>query len=609
MSTAKPTIKTTMLALCIWATTYAFRRWLALVAVLGTMLLKTGIDLLKPWPMVFLVDYVLQQKTAPPALKTLIDWLPGAPTTSNLILWSVAATIVIFLLGWLAQVADAYANISFGQRIVYDLAADLFAKLQHLSLRFHSSKSVGDNIRRVTSDCNCVSVIVKDAVLPLVSAVVTLVMMFAILWRIDPTLTLLSIAIVPYMALIFFIYAKPMMERGWQQQEIEGRGFDIVEQTFAAIPIVQAFGRERENERRLHVNLNESLVATLSLTNVQLQFKILMGLATAVGTAGVLWIGARHGLAGTMSIGTILLFLSYLGSLYTPLESIMYTSSIVQSAAGSARRVLEILHAEQEIADRPGAISLPRMSGRVQFENVTVGYEPGRPALRDVALDVRAGETIALVGPTGAGKSTLVSLVLRFLDPWQGRVLIDGKDLREVKLESLRSQVAIVSQEPFLFPLSIAANIAYGSPQATRAQIEAAAKAANADAFIQRLPQNYDTLVGERGATLSGGERQRLAIARALLKDAPILILDEPTSALDAETEDSLLHALRVLMKDRTTFIIAHRLSTIRWADRIVVLKAGQIAEIGTEKELLAQGGLYAGFYKTQNTQDPVKHE
>jgi ATP-binding cassette subfamily B protein len=600
MNTAKP-VSSSMPGLCLWATRYAFRRWIALASVLGTMLLRTAIDLLKPWPMVFLVDHVLQNKATPPTLQKVIDWLPGAGTTNNLILWSVAATIIIFLLGWLAQVADAYTNISFGQRIVYDLAADLFAKLQHLSLRFHASKSVGDNIRRVTSDCNCVSVIVKDAVLPLISALVGLVMMFVILWRIDATLTLLSIAIVPYMALIFFLYAKPMMERGYEQQEIEGRGFDIVEQTFAAIPIVQAFGREPDNELRLKTNLNQSLAATLSLTKVQLQFKLLMGLATAVGTTGVLWIGARHGLAGTMSIGTILLFLSYLSSLYTPLESIMYTSSIVQSAAGSARRVLEILHAEQEIADRPGAIALPRARGHVQFENVTVGYERGRPALSDIVLDVREGETIALVGTTGAGKSTLVSLVPRFLDPWQGRVLLDGKDLREVRLKTLRSQVAIVSQEPFLFPLSISANIAYGSPQATRHQIESAAKAANADAFIQRLPENYNTIIGERGATLSGGERQRLAIARALLKDAPILILDEPTSALDAETEDSLLHALRVLMKNRTTFIIAHRLSTVRWADRIVVLKAGQIAEVGTENELLAQGGLYAGFYKSQN--------
>jgi len=601
MSKEKPIVNATMSGLSFWALGYAFRRGLALVSVVATMLLKTGIELLKPWPMVFLIDYVLQQKAAPQAVKVFIDWLPGTPTTSNLILWSVTATFVIFLLGWVIEMADAYANISFGQRIVYDLAADLFAQLQHLSLQFHANKSVGDNIRRVTSDCNCVSVIVKDAVLPLISAVVTLVVMFIILWRIDPTLTLLSIAIVPYMALVFFIYAKPMMEHGYEQQEIEGRGFNIVEQTFAAIPIVQAFGRETENERRLQSNLNENFVATLSLTRVQLQFKVLMGLATAVGTAGVLWIGARHGLAGTMSVGTILLFLSYLGSLYTPLQSIMYTSAIVQSAAGSARRVLEILCAVTEISDTPGAMVLSRVAGHVQFENVTVGYEPGRPALSAVTLDVRAGERIALVGATGAGKSTLVSLIPRFLDPKQGRVLIDGKDLREVRLKSLRSQVAIVSQEPFLFPGSIASNIAYGAPHASRQQIEAAAKAANADAFVARLPDRYDTVIGERGATLSGGERQRLAIARALLKDAPILILDEPTSALDAETEDALLRALRVLMKNRTTFIIAHRLSTVRWADRIVVLNAGEIVEVGTEQELLGKDGAYMGFYKAQN--------
>ncbi|MDB6057791.1 MAG: transporter related [Verrucomicrobiales bacterium] len=594
-----PPTTNTIPSLCRWALGYAFRRWLALTSVLGTMLLKTGVELLKPWPMVFLVDYVLQHKAATPALQRLVDQLPGASTTSNLILWSVAATAFLFVLSWIVEVADAYANVTFGQRIVYDLAADLFAKLQRLSLRFHAGKSVGDNIRRVTSDCNCVSVIVKDAMLPMVTAVVTLVLMFIILWRNDPTLTLFSMAIVPLMGLAFFIYAKPMIERGSRQQEIEGRAFGIVEQTFAAIPIVQAYGLEPANERRLQTNLNESFAATMSLTNVQLQFKLLIGTATSVGTAGVLWIAGRHGLAGTMSVGTILLFLSYLGSLYTPLQSIMYTSSVVQSTAGSARRVLEVLQAQEEIADQPNALALPPIRGRVQFENVTVGYQPARPVLHNITLDVHPGETIALIGASGAGKSTLISLVPRFLDPGQGRVLIDGKDIRDVQLKTLRYQVAIVSQEPFLFPISIAANIAYGSPQATRAQIEAAAKVANADSFIQRLPKQYDTIIGERGATLSAGERQRLSIARALLKDAPILILDEPTSALDAETEAALLQALRQLTKNRTTFLISHRLSTARLADRIVVMNAGQIAEVGTEAELLARQGLYFTLYNS----------
>jgi ATP-binding cassette subfamily B protein len=597
MNKNQPTVR----GLYLWALGYSFRRWPALLTVLATMLLKTGVELLKPWPLIVLIDYVLQHKPTTPALQNLIDKLPGGTSTNNLILWSVGATILIFLIGWLVEVADAYANITFGQRMVYDLAADLFAKLQHLSLGFHAKKSVGDNIRRVTSDCNCVSVIAKDAMLPMLTAAVTLVTMFAILWRNDPRLTLFSIAVVPLMGAAFFLYARPMIERGAQQQEIEGRGFGIVEQTFAAIPIVQAFGLERANQRRLQTNLSESFAATMLLTNVQLRFKLLIGFATAIGTAGVLWIGARHGLAGTVSVGTIILFLSYLGSLYTPLQSIMYTSSVVQSSAGSAKRVLEVLHADAEIADSPDAVTLSRVRGHVQFEHVTVGYESNRPVLHDVTLDVRLGETIALVGATGAGKSTLVSLIPRFLDPSQGRVLIDGNDVRDVRLKTLRSQIAVVSQEPFLFPMSIAANIAYGSPQATRAQIEAVAKAANADAFIRRLPQQYDTIVGERGATLSAGERQRLAIARALLKDAPILILDEPTSALDAETEDTLLKALRELMKDRTTFIIAHRLSTVRCADRIVVMEGGKIAEIGTETELLALRGIYLAF-ETGNT-------
>jgi len=410
----------------------------------------------------------------------------------------------------------------------------------------------------------------------------------------NPALTLVSLSVVPVMILAFRLYSRPMLERGYAQAEAEGQLYTVVEGTLAAIPVVQAFGAEERADRRLESATADIQRAAVAATSVQLKFKILIGLATATGTAAILWIGAHNALSGDLSVGTLLVFLSYLGSLYSPLEGLMYAPSTVQTAAGSARRVLEILEAEEEVRDRPGARALGVVRGHVRVEDVTFGYETGQPVLRGVSLEARPGETVAIVGPTGVGKSTLVGLVPRFFDPWAGRVTVDGCDVRDVQLKTLRHQVALVLQEPFLFPLTIAENIAYGRPEATRAQVESAARAANAHAFIERLPAGYDTMVGERGATLSGGERQRVAIARALLKDAPILILDEPTSALDAETEASLLQALERLMEGRTTLIIAHRLSTIRRADRIVVLEDGGVQEIGTHEELLARQGVYS---------------
>ncbi len=587
--------------LCFWALKYALHRRSAFAAVLLSLLVKVGLDVLKPWPMIFLLEYVLRDRPKPPMVSWLIRMLPGGGSPEILAAWSVVGTVLIFLLSWIAGVVATYGNINLGQRITYDLAGDLFAKLQQLSLHFHARKSVGDNIRRVTADCTCVSVIVKDALLPVVSSIVTLVLMFGILWNKDSQLTLLSLGVVPFMMWIFVRYANPMMERSYQQQEAEGKIYEVVEQTFASIPVVQAFNREESNERWLSRTTREALATTLAVTQVQLRFKMLMGLATALGTAAVLWVGAQHTLGGHLSnVGIIILFLSYLSSLYGPLEAIMYTSSTLQGAMGSARRVWEVLGTETEVADRAGAYQLQLTRGHVQFEDVTFGYEPGRPVLQRINLSVEPGQTIAIVGATGAGKSTLISLLPRFFDPWQGRISIDGHDLRNLSLKSLRQQISIVLQEPFLFPISLAENIAYARPEASSQEIEAAAKAANAHDFIVRLPQGYETVLGERGATLSGGERQRISIARALLKNAPILLLDEPTSALDVETEQSFLQAVERLTKGRTTFIIAHRLSTVRRASRIIVLHNGVLTESGSHNALLQKGGFYAELHKLQ---------
>jgi ATP-binding cassette subfamily B protein/subfamily B ATP-binding cassette protein MsbA len=576
------------------------RRWKGLIAVLATMVLGTGISVLKPWPMKIVVDNVLSNKPMPRGLANAVDWLPGAGDREVLLAWCLGGMLIIYLLTWVLGVASSLATITFGRGMVYDLAADLFGHLERLSLRFHRRNPIGDTIRRVTADSNCVATIVQDALLPVVSSTFSLVAMFAMMWRLDRALTLLALVVVPYMVLVFRRYSGPMLDRGYEQQEAEGQLYDVAEQTLSAIPVVQAFRREEQADRRFRAMTDAVVTANLATTRVQLWFRILMGLATAGGTAAILWVGATHVLDGRLTIGTILVFLSYLGSLYGPLQSLMYTSATIQDAAGSARRVFEILGTESEVRDPPGASTLTRVRGHLCFEHVDFGYEPERPVLRDVCLEARPGQTVAIVGPTGSGKSTLVGLVPRFFDPWQGRVTLDGHDLRSLRLRDLRAHVALVPQEPFLFPTSVAENIAYGRPGAGRAAVEAAAAAAGADGFIRRLPRGYDTVLGERGGTLSGGERQRLAIARALLIDAPVLILDEPTSALDGETEAEVMAALARLMAGRTTLIVAHRLSTIRRADRIVVLRDGRLVESGTHRDLLASGGLYRRLHELQ---------
>ena len=595
-----PKVDTSILRLVGWLGTYALRRRGALLVVFGTMLLKVGLDVLKPWPMKVLVDHALGDRPAAGAIAAIVALLPGAATREGLVTWSVLGTIVLFLLGWALGVATKYANIGFGQRMVYDLAGDLFGHLQRLSLRFHARKSVGDTIRRVTTDSGCASVIVEHALLPVITSLVSLVAMFSVMWRLEPRLTLLSLLVVPYMVVVLQRYMQPMLERSYEQEEADGELYNVVERTLSAIPVVQAFGREKDNDRRFERQAHATVRASLRSASVGVRFSVLTSLATTAGSAMVIWYGAQSVIEGRLTVGGILVFLAYLAGLYGPIETLMYFPSTTQGAAGSARRVLEILETRREVADLPGARAIDSVQGHVRFDEVTFGYDRERAILEGVTLEARPGDILAIVGPTGAGKTTLVSLLPRFYDAWQGRVLIDGHDVRTVRLRDLRAQISLVLQEPVLFPLSLADNIAYARPAASRDEIEAAARAANAHDFIARLPQGYDTMVGERGATLSGGERQRISIARALLKNAPILILDEPTSAVDAGTEASLIDALERLMRGRTTFVIAHRLSTIRHASQILVLEHGEVVERGTHPELLARAGLYARLHALQ---------
>ena len=569
-----------------------------LAIALGAMLASVALDVLRPWPMKVLVDHVLGQEAIPPALGAILR-MSGGDGPGGLLAGVAVATVAIFLLGTVSSMAQTVASVRLGQRMVYDLAGDLFLHLQRLSLVFHSRRPVGDMIARVTGDPYAVQMLVNGALLPLLGSVVTLASMFVIMWRLEPTLTLLALAVVPFLALAMHVFGGPMRARARERLDLEGVLVASVQQTLAAIPVVQAFAREHAEHERFRQQARATVRAYERQTLADMSFKLFVGLVTAVGTAAVIWLGGRYALDGRLTVGDILIFVTYLASLYGPLSSMTYTASTLQHAAASADRIAEILETPSDVPERPDALDV-RVRGHVRYEHVTFGYEPDRPVLRDVSLDVAPGDVVAIVGPTGAGKTTLVGLLLRFFDPAAGRVTIDGHDVRDVRLRSLREQIAIVLQEPFIFPVTVADNIAYGRRGASADEIATAAADANAAEFIERLPDRYDTVVGERGMTLSGGEKQRLAIARAFLKRAPILILDEPTSALDARTETGLLDALDRLVKGRTTFVIAHRLSTIRRADRIVVLDDGGIVEQGSHDALLARGGLYARLWGHQ---------
>jgi ATP-binding cassette subfamily B protein len=587
---------------CLRMLKYARPQLVQLVSLLAVISGSVLLDALKPWPMKLILDSVIGRRELPKQVAWL-HGLPGADSAAGLLGWLTGATVALFLAGWTLRLGQSYLETLAGAKMTYRVGAALFAHVQRLSLRFHRRASTGDLVKRILTDSGSIRDLVISVLIPLFTSLLSLAAMFVVMARLDFRLALLAIAVAPLLALCVRYCLGPMEARTYKQYELQGAIMSLAEQTLSALPVVRAYSREADEDERFAALHRESDRAYLDALRAQMKFKIGSSAVLAIGTAAVMLVGGYHVLTNQLSIGGMLVFLSYLTSLYAPMETLAYLSQSYASAAAGARRLADIFEEPDEVPE-PSHLLIPGdrpVRGHIQFENVTYAYEPGRPVLCNIHFETTAGETIALVGKTGAGKSTLVSLIPRFFDPYAGRVLLDGHDLREFQLSDLRSRIGVVLQEPFLFPLTIAENIAYGRPGASRDQVAAAAEAAQADAFIQDLPDGYDTVLGERGATLSGGERQRLSIARALLKDAPVLILDEPTSALDAETEQAMLSAIERLIEGRTTFIIAHRLSTIRRADRIMVLDHGRVAESGSHHDLLNRGGIYARMVDLQS--------
>lgn len=585
---------------------YPLLQWRSLIAILSLTAGTSVIVTLQPWPMKILVDYALGQASIPPLVRSLIGFNLSPP---QLIIIAAVSSLGLYIISAALDTSLNWAWSAIGQGMVYSLSEKLFYRLQRLSLLFHNQRTVGDSLSRLTGDVYCGYTLFSTSLISPVQHLLTLFTIGIVAWNLNPLLTLLTLAVAPMMGGSALVFGSRIKRRTRLNREAKSRLTSFVHQTITAIPMIQAFSRESYNTEQFKHMAVDAVVISQRETLLKSVYGLANGTVTTVGNAIVLYVGGQQVLSGFISVGSLLVFLAYLQSIQAAFMGLFSIYGTLQSVEANIDRVLEILDAKDSVQDAPGAKPLPARlvgtQGHVCLEKVTFGYEPDYPILQDITLEARPGETIALVGATGAGKSTLVSLIPRFFDPWQGRICFDGVDIRGIQLQSLRSQIALVLQEPFLLPLSVAQNIAYGRPKASLEAIVAAAKAAKADEFIRQLPQGYDTVLSERGAILSGGQKQRLAIARALLKDAPVLILDEPTSALDAHTEALLLEALERLMQGRTVFIIAHRLSTILRADRIVVLEQGKIVEMGTHQELLAAAGFYKRLHSLQFPEPP----
>ncbi|GDY20289.1 ABC transporter [Verrucomicrobiota bacterium] len=573
------------------------------------MVLATGANLLKPWPLALIVDSVLGDKPLP---AWLAQWLPAEDKSAQV----AALALLVFGLHAVQGALNALHNfisIKIGLRGLARVRNEVFDRLQRLSLRFHQNQNAGELIHRAAWDTFAFQTLFQQGVVTLLAASLSLVLMVWVMWRLNVSLTGVALATVPLLVLSIQFFGKKMGKRSAVAQRADSQVTTLIQQGISAVALNQSFTREDAANERFRAQTALAQGARLSQHGWEVLYGLMILLAFGVGTAALVWWGAQEVLRGELTTGQLLIFLAYLAQLFEPLSQLSNVGATVASAGANAERVFEILDTPADVTEAPGARAVVGRTrggastgagdrtaagvpstGRIEFADVQFSYTPERPVLRGISFAVAPGESLAIIGPSGVGKTTLLYLLPRFFDPAAGGIKLDGVDLRELRLKDLRQQIAFVFQEPILLPATIAENIAFGRPGATAAEIETAARRANADAFIRTLPRQYETVVGDGAARLSVGEKQRLTLARAFLKDAPILLLDEPTSALDGESEALVVASLNELMRGRTTLVVAHRLSTIQQMDKVLVIEAGRVKEIGRPADLLDSHGYYA---------------
>jgi ABC-type multidrug transport system fused ATPase/permease subunit len=575
-----------------WTLTFLrpYRRRVALLSFL--LVSEIALGVLQPWPLGIVIDYVLGTTPFPRELQPYVAAIAQQHRLALLVAVVVAGVVLQvvnqFVSAWGTQV-----QVDTGQRMVYDLRARLFEHLSALGLHHHVMTSTADAVYRIDVDAYAIENLVMSGIFPLATSIISLTVMFGWVFWLNPTIALLSLTVVPFLYVCLRYYTSTLVNREERVKELESKLLERLYETFGAIRLVKSFSREKHELERYTQAGETTMNARIAITWQSSLFSVVVSTITILGTALVVIVGGDQVMNGRLTIGQLTVVISYLAAVYGPLSSIAHTTGQLQGAIAGAKRVRAMFALLPETVDAPGAIEPKGIKGDIRFDHVGFSYPDRARVLQDIAFTAKPGEMIALVGLTGAGKTTLVSLIPRFYDATDGRVTIDGVDVRQYKVRPLRETIAIVLQDPVLFQGTIEDNIRYGRLDATHAEVEEAARAAHAHEFIARLPRGYESEIAEAGGGLSGGERQRLSVARAILKNAPILILDEPTSSLDAISEEIVFAALRRLRAGRTTIVIAHRLSTVRDADRILVLDSGRIVAQGRHEELLETSDLY----------------